>query len=74
MSLDLKTEPLLEWNRLARENTKNAIVSSMFEAAMKSSDYIETFITWLLVAAAAVASFLIGNAEKLIPFTSKIGL
>lgn len=73
MNHDSNTEPLLEWNRLARENAENAIISSMFEAAMKSSEYVETFSSWLLVAAAAIASFLIVNAEKLIPFTSKTG-
>lgn len=73
MNNDPRTEPLLEWNRLARENTENAIVSSMFEAAAKASEPIDTFSTWLLVAAAAVASFFIGNAEKLIPIIKQQG-
>lgn len=48
MNNDPKTEPLKEWNRLARENTENAIVSSMFEAGSKSSEPIKQFSTWLL--------------------------
>lgn len=68
---DPRTEPLKEWNRLARENTENAIISSMFEAAAKSSILIEQFSTWLLVGTAAIASFLIVNSDKLIPFISK---
>jgi hypothetical protein len=73
MNDDPRTKPLLEWNRLARENTENAIVSSMFEAALKASEPIETFSAWLMVATAAVASFLIANAEKLLPYISKAG-
>jgi hypothetical protein len=73
MTNDPRTEPLREWNRLARENTENAIVSSMFEAASKASEPIETFATWLLVGTAAVASFLITNAEKLLPLVSRGG-
>ena len=49
MSHDPRTEPLEEWNRLARENTENAIVSSMFEASAKASEPIEQFSAWLLL-------------------------
>jgi hypothetical protein len=70
---DPRTESLRKWNELARENTENAIVSSMFEAAAKASEPIEIFATWLLVGAAAVASFLITNADKLVPLVTKRG-
>jgi len=73
MKDDPRTKPLKEWNRLARENTENAIVSSMFEAASKSSVPIEQFSTWLLVGTAVVASFLIANSDKLLPLVSKEG-
>jgi len=67
-----KTEPLHEWNRLARENAENAIVSSMFESVFKASEPIDTFSTWLLVGTAAVASFMITNAEKAKPSRVRI--
>lgn len=73
MTNDPRTHPLREWNRLARENTENAIVSSMFEAAARTSEPIETFTTWLLVGTAAVASLLITNAAKLMPFVKQGG-
>jgi len=73
MTEDHRTKPLREWNRLARENAENAIVSSMFEAATKASVPIEAFSTWLLVGSAAVASFFITSAEKLIPFIGRSG-
>jgi len=73
MQIDPRTQPLRNWNELARENAENAIVSSMFEAGSKATEPIETFSTWILVATAAVASFLITNADKLIPFITKNG-
>jgi len=73
MSEDPRIQPLLEWNRLARENTENAMVSSMFEASGCAIEPIEKFSTWLLVGAAAIASFLIANSDKVIPFLSKQG-
>lgn len=73
MENDPRTEPLKEWNRLARENTENAMVSSMFIATTKANDPIENFATWLLAGAAAVASFFITNADKIIPLVGKTG-
>lgn len=73
MTDDPRTEPLREWNRLVRENTENAIVSSMFEAISKTSEPIETFATWLLVGTAAIASFFITNADKLLPLIKQNG-
>lgn len=73
MTNDPRTEPLREWNRLARQNAENAIVSSMFEAGFKASKPIEQFSTWLLVGTAAVASFFITNADKLLPFIKQRG-
>lgn len=70
---DQRTEPLREWNRLARENTENAIISSMFEAVAKAIEPIEKFSTWLLVGTAAVASFLITNSDKILPLLEKRG-
>jgi hypothetical protein len=73
MTHDPGKDPLLEWNRLARENTENAMVSSMFEAGGKASEPVEKFSTWLLAGTAAIASFLITNSDKLIPLLSAKG-
>lgn len=70
---DPRAESLREWNSLARQNVENAIVSSMFEAGFNASEPIETFSTWLLVGTAAVASFFITNADKLVPFIKHAG-
>lgn len=73
MTDDPRTEPLKEWNRLARENTENAIVSSMFEALLKASEPIEQFSIWLLIGTAAIASFFIANSDKIIHLLSNTG-
>lgn len=73
MAEDPRVQPLLEWNHLARQNTENAIVSSMFEAYFKASEPMDTFATWLLLGTTAVASFLVTNADKLIPFIGQKG-
>lgn len=70
---DPRIQPLLEWNKLARQNAENAIVSSMFEAAFQASEPIETFSTWLLAGTAVIASFFISNADKLLPIIGKQG-
>ncbi len=70
---DPRTEPLREWNRLARENTENAIVSSMFSAGSLASGPIEKFSTWLLVGTAFILSFLITNANHLLPIIGHQG-
>jgi len=73
MTHDPRTKPLLEWNRLAQENTENAMISSMFEGVLKASEPIEAFSTWLLIGTAAIASFFVSNADKLLPVISRSG-
>jgi hypothetical protein len=73
MNIDPRTAPLHEWNRLARENAENAIVSSMFDAALKSSEHISSFCNWLLLATATVASFVLANSDKVISLIGKTG-
>ncbi len=68
-----ETDPLLEWNRLEREITEDAIVSSMFEAMSKANEPLEKFTTWLLIGTAAIASFIITNADKFLPIVEQNG-
>ena len=73
MTDDPRTEPLREWNRLARENAENAIVSSMFEAVGTAVEPLEKFSNWLLLGAAAVASFMIANSSSVLPLLGVTG-
>jgi len=71
MEEPVKSESLIRWNELAREDAENDIVSSMFEATLKSSKPIDSFSTWLLVGTAAISSFIITNTDKLTLLTEK---
>ena len=73
MSNNIKTDPLLDWNRLARENTENAMVSSMYEAAACAIEPLDKFATWLLIGSTAIASFFITNSEKISPILESRG-
>jgi hypothetical protein len=73
MTKKTEIDPLEEWNRLERENTENAIVSSMFDAGLKTSSAINEFSTWLLVGSAGIGAFMVSNADKLIPIICKDG-
>ncbi len=73
MTKESENNPLEEWNRLERENTENAIVSSMFDAGLKTSSAVNEFSTWLLVGSAAIGAFMISNADKLIPILCESG-
>ena len=66
-------EALVRWNELSRANVENELVSTMFDGAFKAHEPIDTFTTWLLAGTGAVASFVLGNADKLIPFLGKSG-
>ena len=70
---DPRLEPLLRWNRLSRENAENAIVDSMFKATFSANEATDKFATWLLAGGATVGSFLILNAEKVLPLLGTIG-
>lgn len=52
---------------------ENVIVQSMFDTLPGSIQPLETFSTWLLVCTGTVASFLIANAENVLPYISKSG-
>ncbi len=71
MKSDDKTKPLRKWNDLAKENAENAIVSSMFEATLKTTSSIDTLNNWMLVATGAIASFLIANISNVLEFLGR---
>jgi len=73
MENDTNHESLNLWNNLSKSNTENAILNTMFDGVLTTSEPMETFCTWLLVASGAIASYILANAEKLIPILSKAG-
>lgn len=70
---DPHTEPLQEWNRIAVENTEADMVVSMLQSTFGATEPIETFSTWLLAGAAAVAAFMITNGERVLDLVGRYG-
>ncbi|OBU28965.1 hypothetical protein [Photobacterium kishitanii] len=73
MVTDERTKPLEEWNRLERENTENAVVSSMLLATLRISSSLDTFNNWMLIATAAITSFMIANLSEIVEFIGRDG-
>ncbi|WLT32333.1 hypothetical protein [Geothrix sp. PMB-07] len=57
----MEPDPLLEWNRLNKENAEQALVSVMFMNFVSRAPQIDTFSTWLLAGTGAAATLLIAN-------------
>jgi hypothetical protein len=72
-SKPLVPDPLLEWNRLNRENAKNSLVSVMFGNISGRAVQIDLFSTWLLAGSGAAATLVVGNAQSLIALLGKYG-
>ena len=66
-------DPLLEWNRLNKENAENALTSAMFSSLVATSPIIDQFSVWLLAGTGATAALLVANADKLVPFLGDFG-
>lgn len=66
-------DPLIEWNRLNKENAENALISAMFSSLISTSPVIDRFSSWLLAGTGATAALLVANADKLVPFLSNAG-
>jgi hypothetical protein len=73
MEHDTPAKHLREWARLARDNAENEITSALFDASGGATSSVESFSSWLLVACAAVASFMLANAEDILPVVSRTG-
>lgn len=61
----MQPDPLFEWNRLENENSKHAVVSTMYLGVLARSPHIEAFTTWLLAGTGAAATLLIANIQSI---------
>lgn len=73
MSDQKQLDALARWHEISREQTENAIVSSMFESGIRLAPMVDQFSTWLLVGTAAVAAFFITNSDKVLPVLGSSG-
>lgn len=65
--------PLLEWNRLNKENAEHGFVSALFQSMSESSPLVEKFSMWLLAGTGATSALLITQIESVLPYLSAQG-
>lgn len=60
-------DPLLEWNRLNKENAENAIVSAMHLRTLSHSSRFDKISTWLTAGTGITAGLMITNVSNILP-------
>ena len=66
-------DPLLEWNRLNKENAEQGFVSAMFQSMAETSPLVDRFSMWLLAGTGATGALLITQVESILPYVSEQG-
>jgi hypothetical protein len=62
----MEPDPLVEWNRLNRENAEHALISVMFTNVVARAPQADTFSTWLLAGTGASATLMITNIQGML--------
>lgn len=66
-------DPLLNWNRLNKENAEQGFVSALFQSMSETSPLVEKFSMWLLAGTGATAALLITQIKSVLPYLSEPG-
>lgn len=66
-------EPLVEWNRLNKENAEQDVVSALYQSMSETSPIVEKFSVWLLAGTGATAALLITQIKSILPNLSVEG-
>lgn len=66
-------DPLLEWNRLNKENAEQGFVSALFQSMSETSPLVEKFSMWLLAGTGATSALLVTQIESVLPYLSSQG-
>lgn len=62
----MEPDPLIEWNRLNKENAEHSLVSLMLSNLVSRAPQIDVFSTWLLAGAGAAATLMISNIQSML--------
>lgn len=73
MSSGEQEDPLIEWNRLNKENAEQAIVSSIYQNLAGTTSKIDKFSTWLLAGTGATSALLITQIASILPYLTTKG-
>jgi hypothetical protein len=66
-------DPLLEWNRLNKENSEHDIASAMFISMANTSPVVDKFSMWLFAGTGATGALLITQINSVLPSMSITG-
>jgi hypothetical protein len=66
-------EKLLKLAELHRSRIEDAIIRGMFEASFRASSPVDRFVNWQLASKAAIAAFLVANADAMTKVLSSEG-
>ena len=73
MSNSEKDDPLLEWNRLNKDNAEQSFVSAMYLSISETTSKIDSFSIWLLAGTGATSALLITQIGSILPYLSERG-
>lgn len=65
--------PLVEWNRLNKENTEHGLVSALYQSVTETSPLVDKFSLWLLAGTGATGALLITQINSILPFLTQSG-
>jgi hypothetical protein len=70
---NLKDDPLIEWNRINKENAEQGFVSALFQSMTETSPLIDKFSTWLLAGTGATGALFITQIKSILPYLKPEG-
>ena len=73
MSSSDSSDPLIEWNRLNKENAEHGFVSAIFQSMVETSPLVDKFSMWLLAGTGATGALLITQIGSILPYLSQQG-
>jgi hypothetical protein len=68
-----KPDPLLEWNRLNKENAEHNFVSALFRSMAQTSPIVDKFSLWLLAGTGASGALLVSQIQAVLPHLTAKG-
>jgi hypothetical protein len=66
-------DPLVEWNRLNKENAEHGFVSALYQSMTETSPLVDKFSLWLLAGTGATGALLITQIKSVLPFLTQQG-
>lgn len=73
MSNPSSDDPLVEWNRLNKENAEHGFVSALYQSMTETSPLVDKFSLWLLAGTGATGALLITQIKSVLPFLTQQG-